>query len=459
VQSSPIVRADTQVRSYEPNETDFANPERGFSKRWYDSQIDIRALNMSILHHYFRLDDYRNSPLPESFLEKSRTLFAKVRQAGIKIVPRFTYSFPKDGKYIDTDTALPRAMEHLRQLRPLLQENSDVIAFMEAGFIGAWGEWHHSTSGLEELPAKSAILHELLDILPPERAVVLRYQRDKKAIFGRSTPITAEEAFSGRPVARVGHHNDCFLASEDNWATYRLGSGEPSLESQKEYLRAENRYVPQGGETCNVAADAQPYIQCKSALAELQFLRWSQLFRDYHAEVIALWQKQGCYEEIAKRLGYRLRLTEVSLPRTVKQGGIFQAKVTLRNDGFASPYNPRGFEVILRNRASKREYVLELAHDPRRWLGGETQSLELEGGIPNSMESGDYEVILNLPDPAPRLYARPEYSIRLANKQVWEPATGYNLLGITVAVSPSSRGLDYSGSNFFTAKAKAGDPL
>jgi len=36
--------------------------------------------------------------------------------------------------------------------------------------------------------------------------------------------------------------------------------------------------------------------------------------------------------------------------------------------------------------------------------------------------------VLSLPDPETRLRDRPEYSIRLANKGLWEPATGSNLL-------------------------------
>jgi hypothetical protein len=72
--------------------------------------------------------------------------------------------------------------------------------------------------------------------------------------------------------------------------------------------------------------------------------------------------------------------------------------------------------------------------DPRFWLGGQTVEIATNISLPDSMPSGDYVVLLNLPDPEPQLYARKEYAIRLANKDVWEKATGYNSLLKTVSI-------------------------
>jgi hypothetical protein len=41
---------------------------------------------------------------------------------------------------------------------------------------------------------------------------------------------------------------------------------------------------------------------------------------------------------------------------------------------------------------------------------------------------GDYKLYMNLPDPYPSLHDNPAFSIRLANKDVWEESTGYNYL-------------------------------
>ena len=42
--------------------------------------------------------------------------------------------------------------------------------------------------------------------------------------------------------------------------------------------------------------------------------------------------------------------------------------------------------------------------------------------------AGEYNVYLNLPDPYASLHDNPDFSIRLANLNVWEETTGYNLL-------------------------------
>ncbi|TFI56947.1 DUF4832 domain-containing protein [Sphingomonas parva] len=426
------------TRTYLPDESDFPNPERGFSRSYKGDMAGVRGENMSLLHVYFRLDDYREGPLPRKLLASVQSVFDTARRQGVKVVPRFTYSFPKGEDYRLTDTDLPRVLGHIDTLAPLLAEGGDVIAFLEAGFIGAWGEWHDSTSGLETPAAKKAILDRLLAALPPSRSVALRYQRDKVALFGRSAPLTAQEAFGASPIARVGHHNDCFLASADDWNTYEPDDP-AALAAQKAYLAQENLFVPQGGETCNVAADAQPYIQCDTALDQLALLRWSQLNRDYHPEVLALWKKQGCFDEIAKRLGYRFRLTRASFVRYPAAGGILSGTIDLANDGFASPYTPRPLELVLRHRLTRREHVLTLPDDPRRWTGGAAQTLRIAANLPASVAPGRYDLFLNLPDPAPRLRRRPDYSIRLANRDMWEAATGYNALGIAIEVGGAAR--------------------
>jgi hypothetical protein len=422
------------TRRYERDESEFPNPERGFSKA-SGSPADARAANLSLSHLYVRLDAYKGGALPDRVLTELDASFGRARAAGVKLIPRFIYSFPAGLPLApgDTDAPLPRVLQHIGQLRPVLRANADVIAFLEAGFIGAWGEWHHSTNGLDAPAAKKAILAALLESLPANRAVALRYSRDKIEFLGRSEPLTAAEAFRGRAVARIGHHNDCFLAARDDWDTYRE-EGSRSIETQKAYLASENRFLPQGGETCNDKADAQPYIQCANALRELARLRWSQLNADYHPGVLALWRGQGCYGEIARRLGYRFRLTDAEFPASVRLGSRIRARMTIVNDGFASLYNPRGLELVFRNAQTGREHVIPLKDDPRRWDPQTTHKVIIDSRLPRSLRSGSYAAYLSLPDPAPRLRGRPAYSIRLANKGLWEPRTGYNALGFLITV-------------------------
>ena len=55
---------------------------------------------------------------------------------------------------------------------------------------------------------------------------------------------------------------------------------------------------------------------------------------------------------------------------------------------------------------------------------------------PANLVSGQYDVLLALPDPAPSLHDRPAYAIQLANQNVWEDRTGFNALGQTINIQP-----------------------
>jgi hypothetical protein len=445
--------ATTMTVYYQPSSEMFPNPERGFylqdaplwigEERSPQNAQDLAALRqrgISMVRWYFVLDEFREVALTDEVLGFVDDHFNLARQAGIKVIPRFAYTFPTTGEYPyqEPDAPINLVLEHIAQLTPLLQAHADVIAFMEVGFVGAWGEWHSSTNDLVNevtgLNANSyAILETLLDALPPNRMLALRYPPYKQQWFGVDA-LTAQQAFDGSPQARLGAHNDCFLASETDWGTYP--EDETSREALKDYLNQDNRYLPQGGETCNAAEDAQPYIGCENALAELARLRYSTLNEGYHEAVLQGWQAEGCYEEIAQRLGYRLRLLEGEFPTAITPNSLLTFSLILVNEGFASPYNPRGVEVALRSQQDGQVYPLTLQDvpDPRRWLPDDGPiELLIEANLPAELPPGDYELLLALPDP--RLPTRPEYHLRLANEHIWEANSGWHRLAV-LAIEP-----------------------
>ena len=74
-------------------------------------------------------------------------------------------------------------MEHLDQLKPFLEKNKDLILVVQAGMIGAWGEWHSSIQGLENSEeTKAAVLEKLLSVVPVERNVQVRLPEFKNLL-------------------------------------------------------------------------------------------------------------------------------------------------------------------------------------------------------------------------------------------------------------------------------------
>ncbi|MBF2064055.1 MAG: DUF4832 domain-containing protein [Calothrix sp. C42_A2020_038] len=434
------------IVNYQINDSDeyILNPERGFHANielTKDKGLSrLREQGFTLARSYIRLDPFREQPISEDFLQKLRDGLTRVREAGIKIIPRISYNFPIPGEnYKQPDAPLPVILNHIQQLKPIFQEYQDVIAALPAGFIGAWGEWHSSTNGLQNFDSKQKVLTALLNALPSTRMVQLRYPSDIKYIYPE--PLNSDEAFTGIDKARIGHENLCFLASEDDAGTYSTQDNNgnkiysPDIKNDLQgYLEAISPYVVVGGETCQVVSQ-YARTDGKTALAEMERFNWSYINVDFYAPVIDRWKQEGVYNIIADKLGYRFRLVKAEIPESVNSGDELKISFTITNDGFASPYNPRRAEIILRNQQSKQVYRFPVDTDPRRWFPQKQHQINFSGIIPVNMPKGSYNVLLSLPDPTPQLYERPEYSIRLANKDVWEPSTGYNSFLMNLSVN------------------------
>src|SRR5690606_14200295 len=102
-------------------------------------------------------------------------------------------------------------------------------------------------------------------------------------------------------------------------------------------------------------------------------------------------------------------------------------RLELENVGFASPFNPRQMELILRNKADGSVTALTVVDNIQKIFTGKFE-VNKAIQLPQGLKAGDYEVLLNLPDKYPSIKNRPEYSIRLANRDIWEDKTGYNRL-------------------------------
>jgi Domain of unknown function (DUF4832)/Domain of unknown function (DUF4874) len=469
--------AEMAAVEYQASEEDFPNPERGFYVQkvgwdkvlhpdweiWDDGKPrltvmrEVRQSGHSLMRVYFLIPEFKGKDLSPAFLQTFEETFAQAREAGIKIIPLFSYSWPSDAfevrpncpgpefeKYPqcpeNQDAPLADVLRHIGQLKPVIARNADVIAMWDAGFIGPWGEWHTSTNELvgkddgDVNDSTRKIVEKLLDTVPSNRAITLRYPRHKLQLTG-TAPLSPDEAFSGSAKARLGSKNDCFLASNDDWGTYQPDDA-ASIKAAKDFLHQDNLYVPVQGETCNFAADAQPYIGCENALKELALMRYSTLNSGFQEDVLAGWRKGGCYAEISKRLGYRLRLVSATAATVVKPGSNLELHLKIANDGFAAPYNPRGLALVLRHAATGSVHSFPLPEDPRRWTPGKKRTLAVTIPLPATLPEGSYDALLHLPDPEPALKDNPAYAIRLANTDIWEEATGYNRLRLDVLVKP-----------------------
>ena len=127
-------------------------------------------------------------------------------------------------------------------------------------------------------------------------------------------------------------------------------------------------------------------------------------------------------------MGYRFVLDKAFPTPEPKADEIYQITLALRNVGFASLHNPRAVELVMVSKNNPEEkYVYPQQIDPRFWEAGDTITTTLHGRLDKAM-SGEYKVYLNMPDPYPTIHDNPAFSIRFANKAIWDAKTGYNYL-------------------------------
>jgi hypothetical protein len=423
------------------SDANFPNPERGFHGYSDDLTTVSESLlagqaakGYSLVRSYVRLDNYRYSSLDSGWLSQLEQGFAKLRRTGLKTILRFSYNFPDGSNYTYTpDATLNVVLTHIQQIKPILARNADVVAFWQAGFIGAWGEWHDSTNDLASAQNKTIVRDALLDAVPNGRFLQVRYPVDLQA-WNWNAP-SESDAFTNN--ARIGIYNDCFMADDGDTGTYDGGLNDPL----REYAKAASRVTPFGAETCDVGGNSRR-LNCEQILSEGRDYSLTYLNDDFDVTFMNNWKANGCYNEVARLIGYRFRLTSASHANAVSRGNNWALQLNVSNDGWARLFNPRALKVVLRNKSTGATVEQSIGQvDPRRWLPASNTSVTAALNIPTQTTPGDYDVLIGLPDAAPSLASDARYAIRFANSdngslnQAWESSTGLFKIGTTLTIN------------------------
>lgn len=423
----PGPTGDLRTISYEEDHGNFPNPERGLYLEGDPGKYAYAAdQGYRLAMRYIRLDAYRYDRLPESLLEDIGRDFAAARESGLKLIVRFAYNRSRnsDNDYLGDDAPLDVVLTHIDQLGPILHEYADVIATLQGGFIGAWGEWHSSEHGLTDHSARKAIADALLEALPETRMIQIRYPYYARDMYDLPTELTR---FDGTDASRIGLLNDCFLATSSDGGTY-------ISDEDRSYTEAVTPYTVMGGETCSIGG-LHDRNDGDVALEETDRYHWDYLNSEFYRGVLDKWRDQGLYDEIVKQLGYRYTLREATTETAVQPGDTLDMSLTVENTGFGKLYNPRPLDLVLTPRDGGAPTTLRVYDDARTVLPlpGDTREIPLTARIPADM-SGTYDIHLALPDASPNL-TDTRYAIRLANTDTWNAATGTNDLHAPVTVT------------------------
>ncbi|KAK2178231.1 hypothetical protein NP493_552g01032 [Ridgeia piscesae] len=444
----------TQLTYTESNEH-LENPNRGFVLQNSGKALSFSPLTVEDLNEYreeygltvhwrqYVLDRFRKRGLTTSFMKKIRADMEVVRSAKFTIVLRFMYTdaMPRNKKAPYGDATKDWMIDHIDQLTPIFTDYEDVIDVVQAGFIGVWGEWYYTTHfgdpavydplTLQQWKDRGEVLEALLNSIPNSISVQVRTPKFKRMIFD-TVATTEEEMKKHGNKSRIGHHNDCFLASSTDFGTY----DDKSVEYP--YMQADTKYTVMGGETCALSADApKSRYKCPTATKELRELHFSYLNQDYHEDVINSWKKDGCFDDIHRHLGYRLVLKKAILPNRLYQGGKFCFYLQLMNMGYAAPIKQKTVNIMLRDKTSGDLYSVGLKYDLKTWVPGNAIIVHNAVYVPKDLPTGAYEMLLAIKDAVSPDSS--DYNILLANTNgVPERKKGLNNLKHDVTVGDNT---------------------
>ena len=370
-----------------------------------------RAQGFSLFYMGFYLTDFMDGDISESFLEMFQSSMDALREGGAKCLLRFAYKNYSSDKE-DMDPEVDVVLRHVEQLKPYLQKNADVIFVLQAGFVGPWGEWHSSTHFGTGYEFRKKLADALLDAMPESRQIQVRTPQFKMRMYGYSVKdtLTAVTAHDGSTKSRIAGHNDCFGASINDSGTF------DNETADREYWKAETRYIIMGGETCKVSQ----YCLCRATINDVRDYHWTCLNVDYNSDVLKRWKSADCYNTIAACLGYRLVMQDLFYSEDLQAGKACNVVLRFYNTGVAAPMNPRDAVLVWVSDSGKAE-EFPIDSDPRTWHSGYHS---VSATFTPSSDKGT--LYLKLSDPL--LRDRAEYSIALANEGVFDSETGLNKL-------------------------------
>jgi len=439
-----------------------------------------KPFGVTLVQAYCYLDEFTEGPISEQKIKMLQQSLDRFRKRGMKILLRFAYERKMNRK---GGAKLQRILQHLDQLKPVIERNVDIIFVMQAGFVGAWGEWHNSTNRLEEdHSALAQIMKKILETLPPERATQVRVPKYKKWVLSgqdMSRELCEKEAHGGKPIARIGFHDDGFLAEGTDGGTWPEPPHYAHPKNPEfDYMTRESPYLPidgelfwadQGGKVDGLDAakrmclhhytsfslahsyserEGKPYSiddWIHTELTRGQAIRAGlPISRDYFVDGLGRETRRTVFEYIRDHLGYRLEAQTTSFPKTIRPGDILPFEMELVNRGFSVPHNPRPVILTLIREEDMITHTIQ-GSDPRTWQPHETHETHethephdpgKDSGnagagdrsllhqiqaclpIPKKVSSGWYKIGLWLPDSSKRLEKDPRYAIRLANRDI-----------------------------------------
>lgn len=469
VDEKEIVFLDSGL-DYSETLDSFHNPERGFYRAmeanlsksspnslWNEGMVQSYLDEFNLFHLRIGLEEFSTNaggqdgmiaPTALKSLENTLEVF---RKHNTNVIVRFSYNrkgLSNSNGYLNAEPDLSLILIHVNQLGKILAEYYDIIAAVETGMFGPWGEQHSTIVGDSSNSLNYFKLVEAwLNVLPEGICVTVRrplyyiYWANHKYSFDLTNDNLGEFKFSDFPqypaLKRVGVYNDGYLGSESDLGTYR------NREAEIKWLSTQTKYTLFGGE---VVADKRTgaigsynnviFLETEALLTHTSYLNY---FWNYTA-VISNWEnniysgsnelyngKTTEFTYVANHLGYRFVLKESLLGNAYIDYNKLFLQGKIENVGFGNIVNEKNVEIILVGSSDILYFAVD--YDVREIYSQSVSEYSFELDLPEGLESGEYKVYIKISD-IHELTKSALRTIRFANNSsYWSAELGANLIG------------------------------
>lgn len=435
------------------------NPERYPDITSYlEEQSEFYASDsISLVQTYFYLTGAVGKELTEENFRTMDIFFDKLRELGKKAVLRFAYETDFMGR-VTTGPTLQDIIRHADQLKPFLKKNKDVIQVVQAGMIGAWGEWHSSFHGLEgSEETKRIILEKILEMTPENRMVQVRVPSYKNLLKR-----------DGKMYNRTSFHDDFIIIDPHQWdGDMHEGTALfDQIVRESPYLPVDGE-LPWGNWSVNKGPDnpepgwivdgvktaRQLFLQHYTSLSAIHnykekgttdkysMMYWKETpvsesyLQENHMPVSDGYfrKKDGssversAFDYIRDHLGYRIELQEMTVPSSLSAEDSNLIELSLINRGFSTLFNEHPVYLVLIDETGNVCYTSQTDANVNDWQPYQPgnslctpliHKITSDLKIPANLSKGTYRLGLWIPDDSDRLKYNNRFAIRCANGNV-----------------------------------------
>lgn len=217
--STTVVSASTI--SYKETTDSFENPERGF---YYPLYVELHKsgnkvsqdMNHNLFHLRVDISEFKDSKLTEDALQALNDLFVNIKAHGGTAVVRFAYDKGFNGKADEPDIKLIKT--HIRQLSKVINKNEEVVALVEGGMLGQYGEVHSTKACTKE--NRNAVISTWLNYLNKKITISVRTPMHYTNWLGIDLKQINTSKQKKAEMNRIGIYNDGYLGSKRDLGTY-----------------------------------------------------------------------------------------------------------------------------------------------------------------------------------------------------------------------------------------------